>query len=376
MGLLEVHQLNKNFGDHKVLNDVSFTVQDGEFFVLLGPSGGGKSTILKILCGIEKADAGRVVLAGRDITNLPPRDRNTGMVFQDYGLYPHMNVFENIAYGLEARNYPREEIGKRVREAAERLGLTPLIERVIVDLSGGEQQRVALARALAKDAEMYLFDEPISNLDPKLRAHARRDIQMVHRAKKKPTLYVTHDQNEALAIADRIAIIAHGQLQQVGTAEELLNRPANLFVAGFLGAPAMNLFTGTLEAEPEGGFAVRLAPDFLLTLPPSWDAALLAYGGQQIVAGIPPTAFVPVAAEPVGADAAHDRLHPQVSAVLDSFEPLVSEVILSITLPGGLSGAATLQEIDEDSLLAGQSIRLGILSEQVRLFDPGSGLAL
>lgn len=373
MGLLEVQQLNKNFGDHKVLNDVSFTVQDGEFFVLLGPSGGGKSTILKILCGIEKADAGRVVLAGRDITNLPPRDRNTGMVFQDYGLYPHMNVFENIAYGLEARNYPREEIGKRVREAAERLGLTPLIERVIVDLSGGEQQRVALARALAKDAEMYLFDEPISNLDPKLRAHARRDIQMVHRAKKKPTLYVTHDQNEALAIADRIAIIAHGQLQQVGTAEELLNRPANLFVAGFLGAPAMNLFTGTLEVGPTGGFAVRLAADFLLTLPPGWDAALQAYGGQQIVAGIPPTAFVPVAAEPAGAD---DRLRPQVSAVLDSFEPLVSEVILTITLPGGLSGAATLQEIDEDSLLAGQSIRLAILSEQVRLFDPGSGLAL
>ncbi|MHB0966163.1 MAG: ABC transporter ATP-binding protein, partial [Bellilinea sp.] len=265
MGQLEVQNLVKSYGSKEVIANISFSVRDGEFFVLLGPSGGGKSTILKVISGIEKADSGRILLADRDITNIPPRDRNVGMVFQDYGLYPHMNVFENIAYGLEARGMPRAEIATRVKESADRLGLTPLIDRVIVDLSGGEQQRVSLARALAKDAEVYLFDEPISNLDPKLRAQARRDIIMLHRMKQKPSLYVTHDQNEALAIADRIAIIAQGKLQQVGTSNDLIQNPANLFVAGFIGTPPMNLLSGILATDGQGQLQVEFTPGLALT---------------------------------------------------------------------------------------------------------------
>lgn len=368
MGLLEIHQLNKNYGQRAVLNDISFTVSDGEFFVLLGPSGGGKSTILKILCGIEKADAGRVILAGREITHLPPRDRNVGMVFQDYGLYPHMNVFENIAYGLEARNYPKEEINTRVREAANRLGLTPLLARVIVDLSGGEQQRVALARALAKDADLYLFDEPISNLDPKLRSQARRDIQMVHKAKQKPTLYVTHDQNEALAIADRIAIIAKGQLQQVGAPHELLARPANLFVAGFLGAPAMNLLPGSLApAESGDGYRVQIAPGFSVPLPAAWNAALRAYGKTKVILGIPPAAF----------DIQPSQTNATIAlGQIDFVEPLIGEVIVSFTLPGALLASAVFQNVDESDLLLGRNLPLGVDSSQLCLFDPESEQAL
>ncbi len=246
MGSLDVLDLTKHYGERVVLDNIQFSVSEGEFFVLLGPSGGGKSTILRLVCGIEIADRGKISLNGRDITNLPPRERNIGMVFQDYGLYPHMNVFENIAYGLEARGMPKEEINRRVMEATEKLGLKPMMQRIIVDLSGGEQQRVALARALAKNADLYLFDEPLSNLDPKLRAQARRDIVMVHRTKQKPSIYVTHDQNEALAIGDRIAIIAKGRLQQVGTADDLIRHPANMFVAGFIGTPPMNLLSGAV----------------------------------------------------------------------------------------------------------------------------------
>lgn len=367
MGSLEIRNLTKRFGARAVLDGISLSVEEGEFFVLLGPSGGGKSTILRILCGIETADAGEISLAGRAITNLPPRARNIGMVFQDYGLYPHMTAFENIAYGLEARGLPRAQIQARVTEAAEKLGLTPLLERVIVDLSGGEQQRVALGRALAKDADLYLFDEPISNLDPKLRARARRDIQMVHRAKGKPTIYVTHDQTEALAIADRIAIIANGRLQQVGTADDLLRRPANLFVAGFLGSPAMNLLRGELIFDAgQSAYRVSLSLALSLPLPAAWTPALQAYGKSAVILGMPPAAIFPdavIAAEP-------EAQVQAVPAELADFEPLVSEVIAQLTLPGGLSVAAVFQNVDETTLQAGSALTLYLDVSQVSLFDP------
>ena len=293
MGQLEVQNLVKSYGSKEVIANISFSVRDGEFFVLLGPSGGGKSTILKVISGIERADSGRILLADRDITNIPPRDRNVGMVFQDYGLYPHMNVFENIAYGLEARGMPKAEIVTRVKVSADRLGLTPLIDRVIVDLSGGEQQRVSLARALAKNAEVYLFDEPISNLDPKLRAQARRDIVMLHRMKQKPSLYVTHDQNGALAIADRIAIIAQGKLQQVGSSNDLIQNSTNLFVAGFIGTPPMNLISGIFATDEQGRLQVEFTPGLALILPDYWNHPLLNYQGKRVVVGIPPAAIYP-----------------------------------------------------------------------------------
>jgi ABC-type sugar transport system ATPase subunit len=347
------------------------SVAEGEFFVLLGPSGGGKSTILKLICGIETPDAGRITLAERDITNLPPRNRNLGMVFQDYGLYPHMSVFENIAYGLEARGMHKDEVSKRVKEAADKLGLTPLIDRIIVDLSGGEQQRVALARALAKDADLYLFDEPLSNLDPKLRAQARRDIVMVHRAKHKPSLYVTHDQSEALATGDRIAIIAKGRLQQVGAADDLIQRPANLFVAGFIGTPAMNLVRGPLAAEKDG-YRVEVCPGVSVHLPKEWNSALQKYGKSQIVLGIPPTAFLAPGAV---TDETHGPVSP-IEGAVDFVEPLVSEVIVALKLAEGIFVNALFTNVDETLFEQGSRIKVGLGSGQLCLFDPDTEQAI
>jgi ABC-type sugar transport system ATPase subunit len=371
MKSLEIQGLTKRFGSNVVLNNLNLTVEEGEFFVLLGPSGGGKSTILKLICGIEIPDAGRILLNGRDITALPPRNRNLGMVFQDYGLYPHMNVFENIAYGLEARGMPRDEVSRRVKEAAEKLGLTPMIERIIVDLSGGEQQRVALARALAKDADLYLFDEPLSNLDPKLRAQARRDIIMVHRAKHKPSLYVTHDQTEALAISDRIAIIAKGELQQVGTADDLIQRPANVFVAGFIGTPAMNLQRGILAADG-GSYRVEICPGVSVHLAPEWKSALQKYSGSQVMLGIPPAAFLPPAA---AVDESHGPVN-HIEGVVDFVEPLVSEVIVGFKLAEDIAVSALFVNVDEAGFLPGTHMRIGLDGEQVCLFDPESGNAI
>jgi ABC-type sugar transport system ATPase subunit len=365
MGSLELQHLTKRFGKQIVLDALDLAVAEGEFVVLLGPSGSGKSTILKLICGIETADAGRILLAGRDITSLPPRNRNLGMVFQDYGLYPHMNVFENIAYGLEARGLPRDEINKRVKEGAERLGLTPLLERVVVDLSGGEQQRVALARALVKEADAYLFDEPLSNLDPKLRAQARRDILMVHRARQKPSLYVTHDQSEALAMGDRIAIIAGGKLQQVGAPDDLLQRPANLFVAGFIGTPAMNLLRGSLKAGKDG-LQVDVAPGFAIHLPPRWNLALQKYGKPEVVVGIPPSAFFVAG---MAAPAPQETVSV-IEGEIDFVEPLVSEVVVGLRLSHNLFVNALFFNVDENLFQGKECITVGINSDLLCLFDP------
>ncbi|HOC21908.1 MAG TPA: ABC transporter ATP-binding protein [Anaerolineae bacterium] len=371
MGALEIQGLAKRFGNHVVLENLDLSVAEGEFFVLLGPSGGGKSTILKLICGIETPDAGRVILNGHDITDLPPRSRNVGMVFQDYGLYPHMNVFENIAYGLEARGMRKDEVRQRVKEAADKLGLTPLIDRVIVDLSGGEQQRVALARALAKDADLYLFDEPLSNLDPKLRTQARRDIVMVHRAKRKPSLYVTHDQTEALAIGDRIAIIARGKLQQVGTADDLIQRPANMFVAGFIGAPPMNLLRGALLTE-KGAFRVDVCPGVSVPLPEEWNLALEKFGKKQVVLGIPPAAFL-------APDAVADESRGPINFIegeIDWVEPLINEVIVSFKLAEGIYAHALFTNLDETLFSRGNRLKVGLDSGQFCLFDPDTEQAI
>ncbi|MFC7619348.1 ABC transporter ATP-binding protein [Microlunatus sp. GCM10028923] len=239
---LEVRGVSKRLGDHPAVDDVSFTVAAGEFFVLLGTSGSGKSTLLRLICGLETPDRGVIMVGGREIQALPPRQRNLGMVFQEYGLYPSMDVRGNIAYGLEARGgLDKAEIRSRVERAAGRLGLTDLLGQAPQDLSGGEQQRVALARAMVKDADAFLYDEPMSNLDPKLRHQARRDVLAVHREQGRPSVYVTHDQSEAFAMADRVAIMSHGVLQQVASPDELLAAPSNAFVARFVGSPPMNL---------------------------------------------------------------------------------------------------------------------------------------
>ena len=356
MSGLQVRELTKELGGNQVVANVSFEVAEGEFFVLLGPSGGGKTTILRLICGLEAPDSGAIVVDGRDVTRLPSRERNVGMVFQEYGLYPSMDVYHNIAYGLEVRGVPDKEVRQRVTQAAEVLDLTTMLKLSVVDLSGGEQQRVALARALAKDASVYLYDEPLSNLDPKLRHRTRRDIIDIHHRKRKPSLYVTHDQGEALAMADRIGVMARGRLQQVGTPEQLLDAPANLFVAGFVGSPPMNLIPGRLGMEEWDYLFV--ASGLRVPLPRAWKAVLDEHGTRAVVLGIRPDSLTLCTAGP-GA----------ITAEVQDVEALIGETSVAFRLPGGEELVGVFADAADD-LVPGQTVRLDIDADRVELFDP------
>lgn len=365
MGQLAVRRLVKRFGEHVVVNDVSFEVEDGEFFVLLGPSGGGKSTLLQLLCGLELPDSGTIALNGRDITSLPPRQRNLGMVFQNYGLYPNMNVFDNVAYGLQARNMDKSEINRRIGSAAATLGLSDKLSLPVVDLSGGEQQRVALARALVKDADAYLYDEPLANLDPKLRFTARRDILRVHREKQKPSVYITHDQNEAFALADRIAIIGPGgTLHQVGRGDDLTTQPANTFVAGFIGSPAMNLLPATLQRR--GGVLTALGDGFELPLPPHLDRAAASHADAKVVLGIRPDGFRAVR---------HTETSTLHAEILE-LEPLMGETELRLRIGDHRKIMALIADDTGLAFEAGAQLELSCDDGALHLFDATSGTAL
>jgi ABC-type sugar transport system ATPase subunit len=364
MNGLSIRGLRKSLGGNLVVDDVSFDIPEGEFFVLLGPSGGGKTTILRLICGLDQTDGGTIHIDDRDVTTAPSRDRNLAMVFQEYGLYPNMDVYHNIAYGLETRGLPRAEVKQRVTEAAAALDITALIDRSIVDLSGGEQQRVALARAMAKDASLYLFDEPLSNLDPKLRVHARRQIMMVHRRKQKASLYVTHDQTEALAMANRIGIMAEGKLQQVGTPDDLVHDPVNLFVARFIGSPPMNLLPGAVIHGIDGHQVV--ASGISMTLPDSWRSALNRYGKEEVVVGIRPDALI------MRGDTHAASIVGQIADV----EPLIGETVVVLNLDGGATVSAVLGDDSVGELTPGATFRAGIDVDRVRLFDPASEQAL
>jgi multiple sugar transport system ATP-binding protein len=359
---LQVHHLSKQLAGNQVVNDITFEVSEGEFFVLLGPSGGGKTTILRLICGLERPDSGMIIVDDKDITDLPPRERNLGMVFQEYGLYPNMDVYHNIAYGLEARGMKGEEVRARVEQAAELLELTDMLRLSVTDLSGGEQQRVALARAMAKDANVYLFDEPLSNLDAKLRHRTRRHITDIHRRKKKPSVYVTHDQGEALAMADRIGVIAKGRLQQIGTPEQLLDEPANMFVAGFIGSPPMNLIPGTLSLD-EGGYSVDTRSG-KVNVDREWKSALNGYGVRPVVLGIRPDSMSIIANGEGG-----------LTAEVEDVDALIGETSVTFRLPaaGRLTG---LFAEGADGLLPGQIVRLDVSGERVELFDPESERSL
>ncbi|OAH12336.1 ABC transporter ATP-binding protein [Streptomyces jeddahensis] len=359
---LEVRDLVKRLGDHTAVDGLGFQVEEGEFFVLLGPSGCGKSTTLRIVCGLEQPDAGRVVVAGRDVTALPPRERNLGMVFQEYGLYPSMDVFGNMAYGLQAQGgLSEDEIRRRVEEAAERLGLTPHLASPVTDLSGGEQQRVALGRAMVKDADAYLYDEPLSNLDPKMRHRVRRDILAMHRDKGKPTVYVTHDQTEAFAMGDRVAVVARGKVQQIGPATELAENPANMFVASFIGSPPMNLLPGRIR---DNGSALSVeVEDTLMELPEHWRGSLAGLAGGQVVVGLPPGSF---------RISAGNGLKGEIADV----EALIGETVVRLRTPGGAELSVVFRDGEEGQLRVGETLSVSAVSNDARLFDPATERAL
>ena len=250
-----LEHLTKYYGKVRAIEDINLHIKDKEFLVLLGPSGCGKTTTLRCIAGLETPTSGNIYMGGKLVNDVPTKDRNIAMVFQSWALYPHMTVFDNIAFPLKMRKYPKDEIRRRVKEVAELLQISELLDRKPGELSGGQQQRVALGRAIVREPNVFLMDEPLSNLDAKLRVYMRAELKALQRRLGVTTIYVTHDQVEAMTMSDRIALLNDGLLQQVGTAEEIYSRPANLFVAGFIGSPPMNFIDGSfVEKYPEKAY--------------------------------------------------------------------------------------------------------------------------
>ncbi len=278
----------KRYGDVVAVNDLSIDIQDEEFLVLVGPSGCGKTTALRMIAGLEEISEGTVKISDRVVNDLAPKDRDVAMVFQSYALYPHMTVYDNLAFGLKLRKVPKADIDKRVREAARTIELGNLLDRKPKQLSGGQRQRVALGRAIVREPAVFLMDEPLSNLDAKLRVQTRAEIARLHQRLKTTIVYVTHDQVEAMTMGDRIAVMSAGVLQQVGSPQELYERPVNKFVAGFIGSPAMNFINVTVQHD--GGKTWLKNSDVELSVPDRF-AAGLAGSGDALTAGIRPEHF-------------------------------------------------------------------------------------
>src|SRR5437870_1766396 len=252
MAQVMMKELNKKYDEVHAVKDVNLHIRDKEFVVLVGPSGCGKSTTLRMVAGLEEITAGEITIGDRIVNDLPPKDRDIAMVFQNYALYPHMSVYDNMAFGLKMRKFAKPDIAKRVQDAAEILGIQGLLARKPRQLSGGQRQRVAMGRAIVRHPQVFLFDEPLSNLDAKLRVQMRAEIRKLHLQLGATSIYVTHDQVEAMTMADRIVVMNKGEIEQVGSPLDLYDRPASLFVAEFIGSPAMNLFDGVLTGD--GGF--------------------------------------------------------------------------------------------------------------------------
>jgi multiple sugar transport system ATP-binding protein len=276
---VDILDVRKSYGNQEVIHGVSVAIADGEFVALVGPSGCGKSTLLRMIAGLENITAGTIRIGDKVVNGLPPKDRDIAMVFQNYALYPHKTVARNMGFALQMRKTPRAEIEARVQRAAEILDLVPYLDRYPRQLSGGQRQRVAMGRAIVRDPKVFLFDEPLSNLDAKLRVQMRAEIKELHQRLKTTTIYVTHDQVEAMTMADRIVVLHDGMVEQVGTPLELYDRPANLFVAGFIGSPSMNMFRGVIRAggtptfETSDGTRLPLA-----SAPPGSEGRPAIYG--------------------------------------------------------------------------------------------------
>src|SRR6266571_8385372 len=306
MATVEFKKLVKRYGALEVVHGIDLAIADGEFIVLVGPSGCGKSTTLRMLAGLEDISDGEIFIGARKVNEVEPRDRDIAMVFQDYALYPHMSVYDNMAFSLLYRKMPRKAIDSRVREAAEILGLTPYLSRRPKQLSGGQRQRVAMGRAIVRKPQVFLFDEPLSNLDAKLRVATRTEIKALHQRLKTTSVYVTHDQIEAMTMADKIVVMNAGRVEQVGSPLELYDDPANQFVAGFIGSPAMNFLTGRMVRNG-AGLAVAVGGGVHLPIPVRAEIP----EGREVVVGVRPEHFsvaedgVPaevVVVEPTGAD--------------------------------------------------------------------------
>jgi multiple sugar transport system ATP-binding protein len=363
MANIRVSHLVKQFAEKAAVNDISFDLGEHEFLVLVGPSGCGKTTTLRMLAGLEQASGGEIYFGGRRVNDIRPSDRNVAMVFQDYAVFPHLTVFENIAYGLRARRAQSKLIKERVVKAATAFRIDHLLYRKPRQLSGGERQRVALSRAMVRDADLYLYDEPLANLDAQLRHQAREDIMALHHEKQSPSVYVTHDQSEAMAMGDRIAVMRAGKIEQIGTGAQLYERPTNLFVAYFIGTPSINLFDVVVERAPEG-LRVRNAA-FDLLLPPETAHRLEKYAGKPVKMGIRPE------------DLHVPRLAPFEVTENNQFQGVINVIEPSST--GASVYLSTLEEKAQDftatfrtripSTYIGREITLAVHLQKAHFFD-------
>jgi multiple sugar transport system ATP-binding protein len=347
MPVIELRDLRKDYDGATVIRGLDLTMEDGEFTVLVGPSGCGKSTTLRMIAGLEDVSGGAILMDGRDVSGLDPKERDLAMVFQDYALYPHMNVAKNMSFALRLARMPKAEIDQRVREVAEVLGLTDYLSRKPAALSGGQRQRVAMGRALVRDASTFLFDEPLSNLDAKLRGQMRAELAETRQRVEKNMIYVTHDQVEAMTLGDRIVVMRAGEIMQAGTPEELFRRPANLFVAGFIGSPPMNF----LPARVEEGRAV--GDGFSVPLGRAVEA-------REVTMGVRPSDFRRAAEGPI-------EMRVEISEYVGAQSVLV----------GRLGGRRVQVELATTRpIRVGETLRLEIDPEQVHLFDPKTEAAL
>ena len=362
MPSIQLQQLTKRYGNVEVLHGIDLEMADAEFTVLVGPSGCGKSTTLRMIAGLETVTSGEIFIDGRPISHLEPKERDLAMVFQDYALYPHMNVAKNMSFALRLQKRPKKEINQKVGEVAEMLGLTEYLHRKPAELSGGQRQRVAMGRALTRDSSTFLFDEPLSNLDAKLRTQMRAELAVMRQRVRKNMIYVTHDQIEAMTLADRIVVMHGGKIQQQGTPEQLFKYPANKFVAGFLGTPPMNF----LEADISGsaGNLTLAGPGFSLVCDQATEARLASYRGADITLGIRPS-----------------DLHFDQNAVANESIELqvnVSEYIgAQSVLIGDCAGAKVMVELKSATPIAlGERLKFRVKLSDVHLFDPANGRAL
>jgi multiple sugar transport system ATP-binding protein len=357
-----LQDIKKSYGSVTVVEDLNLSMDNNEFTVLVGPSGCGKSTILRMIAGLEVLTAGEILINAKPVSHLEPKDRDIAMVFQDYALYPHMNVARNMSFALRLARYPKTEIESKVQKVAEMLGIEPLLARKPAQLSGGQRQRVAMGRALVRDASTFLFDEPLSNLDAKLRTQMRAELALMRRRLEKNMIYVTHDQVEAMTLGDRIVVLHSGIIQQQGSAEQLYKTPVNKFVAGFLGSPPMNFFDGTLE-ESDGQLSVS-GEDFRLPLPESMRTRLKDFKSDKVTVGIRPSAFSI-------ADGSTKGVQLEVPVVLPEYIGSQSVIV------SRLGGQQIQIEVSSDTPLGTNEIlTFSIDPESIYLFDPNTEATL
>ena len=400
MSAIRVENVHKTYPNGFVaVRGVDLTAEDGEFLVLVGPSGCGKTTLLRMIAGLESVSSGRIVIGDEDVTNVPPQGRDVAMVFQDYALYPHMTVADNLAFGLRLSKMPRAERERRVARVATTLGLQELLDRKPGALSGGQRQRVAMGRAIAREPQAFLMDEPLSNLDAKLRTQMRAEISLLHKDLAVTTIYVTHDQVEAMTLGERVAVMRKGALQQVAPPQELYDRPANLFVAGFIGSPSMNFVEGALEST-DGGLIVVFGNE-RIALDDKERADHHSLGdhlGKKVIVGIRPEHLEDAAL------AANGRPDRRLHGLVRLKEPLGSEIVVHFQIeavPAVSPELSELEEVDESALFEqfdqqrkmrrtafvgrfdvgtkvgeNEQAEIAVASGALRFFDPETGQAI